>query len=71
MLHRYLGIEPPKKKEKVDVVAANKIYDATKRKKKIVPSWKAEFSWLVVNESDEVSLNISDLLILLIQDVQH
>ena len=42
-----------------------------KGKGKIVPSWKAEFSWLMVNDTEEVSLNISDLPILLIHNTQH
>ena len=50
---------------------SNKEYDATKRKRKIVPSWKAEYSWLVVNDTEELSLNVSDLPILLIHNAQH
>jgi len=71
MLHRYLGIEPHKKKERIDPIVTNKLHDATKMKRKIVPSWKAEFFWLVVDDTEEVRLNISDLSILLIHDAQH
>jgi len=52
MLHRYLGTEPHKKKVSTDPIITNKVYDATKRKRKIALSWKAEFSWLVVNDSE-------------------
>ena len=71
MLHRYLGTEPHKKKVSTDPIITNKVYDATKIRRKIVPSWKAEYPWLVVSDTEEVSLNDSDLPILLIHNKQH
>ncbi|XP_063733444.1 zinc finger protein 862-like [Eleginops maclovinus] len=36
----------------MDLKEVNKAYDATKRKRSVVPAWKAEFPWLIVDESE-------------------
>lgn len=46
MLHQFLGREPPSKIKK-NTCEANKSYDATKRKRTIVPKWRQEFAWLL------------------------
>ncbi len=54
MLHQFLGVEPPKKKEKVDTKQANKDYDATKRQRKIVGIWRTESAdWIVIDDREQ------------------
>ena len=45
-MFKYLGIDPPPPKKKKcdnDTKEANKVYDNTKRKRKVQPAWKDEF----------------------------
>ena len=47
-----LGIEPPPaKKKSYDKNEADRQYDKTRRQRKVVPSWKSEFSWLITDET--------------------
>ena len=53
-LYKFLGLKPPessKKRTSEDIKVSNKMYDANKRKRTIVPSWKSEFAWLVTDDT--------------------
>ena len=50
-LRLYLGLPSPKKWPVQDSKEKNKIYDQSKRRRTIVPSWKSEFSWLICDDS--------------------
>ncbi|XP_077980195.1 E3 SUMO-protein ligase KIAA1586-like [Glandiceps talaboti] len=54
MLRNYLGLPtlPAKRRTPEETLSANREYDATKRKRTIVQSWKIEFKdWLVTDDS--------------------
>lgn len=50
-MHKFLGLEPPKKIAEKDTKEASRVYESTKRKRTIRESWKGEFAWLVTNDS--------------------
>ncbi len=55
-MHRFLGLPEPvahKKRTVEDIKVANRIYDATKRKRTIVSGWKTEFSWIITDDTGE------------------
>ena len=50
----FLGRSKPAPKEKRDSKEANKVYDGTKRKRKIQQSWRDDFAWLITDDKEEV-----------------
>lgn len=54
MLRQYLGLPSPQKRPALDSKEKNKLYDQSKRKRSIVPSWKTEFEWLICDNSHDV-----------------
>jgi len=50
-LRQYLRLPSPKKRPVQDSKEKNKIYDQSKRRRTIVPSWKSEFSSLICDDS--------------------
>ena len=54
----FLGRSKPAPKEKRDSKEANKVYDGTKRKRKIQQSWRDDFPWLITDDKEEVLQNL-------------
>ena len=56
-IYKLLGMNPPQEKRKKNTTKeANMVYDKTKRKKSIVPSWKSEFGgWSLTDMLQDIT----------------